>query len=228
MKRSEINTILQSAQDFFDAHQFHLPRWAAWSESDWQANHRDCREIFDCQLGWDITDFGSGDFAQRGLTLFTVRNGKLGEQARTYAKSYAEKIMVVGDQQETPTHFHFHKAEDIINRGGGRLVLQLWNSGADGGKATTSVQANIDGIVRTIEAGGYVRLEPGESICLTRGLYHRFFGEGRVLVGEVSQVNDDHADNRFFEPIGRFPNIDEDVTPWRLLVSDYADRVARG
>ena len=94
MKRSEINTILQSAQDFFDAHQFHLPRWAAWSESDWQVNHRDCREIFDCQLGWDITDFGSGDFAQRGLTLFTVRNGKLGEQARTYAKSYAEKIMV--------------------------------------------------------------------------------------------------------------------------------------
>ena len=31
MKRSEINAILQSAQDFFDAHQFRLPRWAALS-----------------------------------------------------------------------------------------------------------------------------------------------------------------------------------------------------
>ena len=68
-------------------------------------------------------------------------------------------------------------------------------------------------------------LSPGESICLTQGLYHRFFGEGRVLVGEVSLVNDDHTDNRFFEAVGRFPSIEEDVAPWRLLVSDYADRV---
>ena len=221
MKRSEINQILQSAQAFFDEFQFKLPPWAAWSEADWKARAADCAEIFDCQLGWDITDFGSGDFAKRGLTLFTVRNGKLGSSK----KVYAEKIMVVGDGQETPAHFHFHKAEDIINRGGGKLILQLWNSDGAGGKATTPVVASIDGIPRTVEAGGYVSLSPGESICLTQGLYHRFFGEGRVLVGEVSQVNDDHTDNRFFETIGRFPSIDEDVAPWRLLVSDYADRV---
>ena len=221
MKRSEINQILQSAQAFFDEFQFKLPPWAAWSEADWTARAADCAEIFDCQLGWDITDFGSGDFAKRGLTLFTVRNGKLGSSK----KVYAEKIMVVGDGQETPAHFHFHKAEDIINRGGGRLILQLWNSDGAGGKATTPVIASIDGISRTVEAGGYVSLSPGESICLTQGLYHRFFGEGRVLVGEVSQVNDDHTDNRFFEAVGRFPSIEEDVAPWRLLVSDYADRV---
>ena len=221
MKRSEINQILQSAQAFFDEFQFKLPPWAAWSEADWKARAKDCEEIFDCQLGWDITDFGSGDFAKRGLTLFTVRNGKLGSGK----KVYAEKIMVVGDGQETPAHFHFHKAEDIINRGGGKLILQLWNSDGAGGKAATPVVVSIDGISRTVEAGGYVSLSPGESICLTQGLYHRFFGEGRVLVGEVSQVNDDHADNRFFETIGRFPSIDEDEAPWRLLVSDYADRV---
>ena len=221
MKRSEINQILQSAQAFFDEFQFKLPPWAAWSEADWKARAADCAEIFDCQLGWDITDFGSGDFAKRGLTLFTVRNGKLGSSK----KVYAEKIMVVGDGQETPAHFHFHKAEDIINRGGGKLILQLWNSDGAGGKATTPVIASIDGISRTVEAGGYVSLSPGESICLTQGLYHRFFGEGRVLVGEVSQVNDDHTDNRFFEAVGRFPSIEEDVAPWRLLVSDYADRV---
>lgn len=221
MKRSEINQILQSAQAFFDEFQFKLPPWAAWSEADWKNRAQDCGEIFDCQLGWDITDFGSGDFAKRGLTLFTVRNGKLGSSK----KVYAEKIMVVGDGQETPAHFHFHKAEDIINRGGGKLILQLWNSDGVGGKATTPVVASIDGIPRTVETGGYVSLSPGESICLTQGLYHRFFGEGRVLVGEVSQVNDDHTDNRFFEAVGRFPSIDEDEAPWRLLVSDYADRV---
>lgn len=219
MKRSQINQILQSAQAFFDKHQFKLPRWSRWTPDDWAANASACQEIHECQLGWDITDFGSGDFGKRGLTLFTLRNGRVGKRAKTYA----EKIMVVDDGQETPTHFHFQKAEDIINRGGGKLILQLWNSDGAGGKASTPVEANIDGLCRVIEAGGFVALEPGESICLTRGLYHRFFGEGRVLVGEVSQVNDDHTDNRFFETIGRFPRIDEDVSPWRLLVSDYAD-----
>ncbi len=222
MKRSQINQILQSAQAFFTQHQFHLPPWASWTEADWQGQGDACREVIDCQLGWDITDFGSGDFSRRGLTLFTVRNGKAGS---SYGKTYAEKIMVVDDGQETPLHFHFQKAEDIINRGGGKLLLQLWNSDGQGEKADTSVSVSIDGVRRTLEAGGVVSLAPGESICLTRGLYHRFWGEGKVLVGEVSQVNDDFSDNRFYEDVGRFPSIDEDEAPWRLLVSDYAEKI---
>jgi D-lyxose ketol-isomerase len=70
-----------------------------------------------------------------------------------------------------------------------------------------------------------VRLTPGESITLYQGLYHKFYGEtgkGKVLVGEVSAVNDDHADNRFYEEAGRFPEILEDEPPQHLLVSDYA------
>ena len=222
MKRSQINQILQSAQAFFTQHQFHLPPWASWTEADWQGQGDACREVIDCQLGWDITDFGSGNFSRRGLTLFTVRNGKAGS---SYGKTYAEKIMVVDDGQETPLHFHFQKAEDIINRGGGKLLLQLWNSDGQGEKADTSVSVSIDGVRRTLEAGGVVSLAPGESICLTRGLYHRFWGEGKVLVGEVSQVNDDFSDNRFYEAVGRFPSIDEDEAPWRLLVSDYAEKI---
>ncbi len=222
MKRSQINQILQSAQAFFTQHQFHLPHWASWAEADWKGQGEACREVIDCQLGWDITDFGSGDFSRRGLTLFTVRNGKAGS---SYGKTYAEKIMVVDDGQETPLHFHFQKAEDIINRGGGKLLLQLWNSDGQGEKADTSVSVSIDGVRRTLEAGGVVSLAPGESICLTRGLYHRFWGEGKVLVGEVSQVNDDFSDNRFYEDVGRFPSVDEDEAPWRLLVSDYAEKI---
>ena len=222
MKRSQINQILQSAQAFFTQHQFHLPPWASWTEADWQGQGDACREVIDCQLGWDITDFGSGDFAKRGLTLFTVRNGKAGS---SFGKTYAEKIMVVDDGQETPLHFHFQKAEDIINRGGGKLLLQLWNSDGQGEKADTSVSVSIDGVRRTLEAGGVVSLAPGESICLTRGLYHRFWGEGKVLVGEVSQVNDDFSDNRFYEDVGRFPSVDEVEVPWRLLVSDYAEKI---
>lgn len=38
---------------------------------------------------------------------------------------------------------------------------------------------------------------------------------------EVSKVNDDTNDNRFYEKIGRFPKIEEDEKPLYLLFSDY-------
>ncbi|MCX7846931.1 MAG: D-lyxose/D-mannose family sugar isomerase, partial [bacterium] len=69
-----------------------------------------------------------------------------------------------------------------------------------------------------------VVLRPGESITLTQRLYHSFWGEeggGAVMVGEVSCVNDDYADNRFLEPLRRYPVIEEDAAPEHYLVSDY-------
>jgi hypothetical protein len=39
------------------------------------------REVRDLQLGWDITDFGSGRFQETGLTLLTLRNGAPGQHA---------------------------------------------------------------------------------------------------------------------------------------------------
>ena len=63
---------------------------------------------------------------------------------------------------------------------------------------------------------------------MTQRLYHRFYGEpgrGTVLVGEVSQCNDDTSDNRFHEAVGRFPEIEEDEIPYHLLCSEY-DRFA--
>jgi D-lyxose ketol-isomerase len=40
-------------------------------------------------------------------------------------------------------------------------------------------------------------------------------------VGEVSQVNDDSRDNRFYDNVGRFPLVEEDEKPLHYLVSDY-------
>ena len=76
----------------------------------------------------------------------------------------------------------------------------------------------------TESAGKPLILKPGQSICLKSHVYHRFYGEkgkGRVLIGEVSMVNDDSNDNRFHEPVGRFPGIEEDEDPVHLLVNDY-------
>jgi D-lyxose ketol-isomerase len=221
MKRSEINQIIQDAKLFMGEKQFALPPWAYWNIDDWVRKKMDAMEIIDNMLGWDITDFGSGDFYTRGLFLFTLRNGKL----NTDKKTYAEKIMIVEENQETPMHFHWSKMEDIINRGGGNLVVELYMANSARGFGSEPVHFKIDGVKRTVDAGGRIVLSPGESICLEQYVYHRFYGEqgkGKVLVGEVSMVNDDSADNCFYDEVGRFPEIIEDVEPVHLLASDYA------
>ncbi|MDR2385194.1 MAG: D-lyxose/D-mannose family sugar isomerase [Tannerella sp.] len=220
MKRSEINQIIRNAESFMASRQFILPPWAYWGVEEWKNNRKAAAEVIDNMLGWDITDFGSGDFYRRGLFLFTLRNGKY----RVDKKPYAEKIMIVEERQETPMHYHWSKMEDIICRGGGNLVIELYNSMPDNKLDTTPVIVKVDGVIRKVEPGGKVILTPGESICLEQGVYHRFYGEegrGTVLVGEVSAVNDDANDNCFFEPVGRFPVIDENEPPVHLLVSDY-------
>ncbi len=85
-----------------------------------------------------------------------------------------------------------------------------------------SVRVFCDGVAKTSKAGDILRLAPGESVTLSPGNWHKFWGEnGDVLIGEVSTVNDDIADNIFAESIGRFSEIDEDTDPIHLLVSDY-------
>jgi len=222
MKRSEINAIIRHAKEFCTEMKFALPPFVNWTPDEWAEKGTECAEIVDNQLGWDITDFGSGDFYKVGLMLITIRNGNLKDPK--YKKTYAEKIMIVREGQVTPMHYHYQKYEDIINRGGGNLVIKLYNRSDDDGLADTPVTVSVDGVTRTLPAGGILVLGPGESICMNAGLYHSFWGEegkGTVLVGEVSRVNDDHNDNRFYEPVGRFPVIEEDEAPIHLLSTEY-------
>ena len=222
MKRSEINAIMSEADQFIRQRGFYLPPFAYWTPAEWRSRGEEAREIVENQMGWDITDFGWGRFDTLGLFLFTLRNGSLDEMRVKQGKLYCEKLMIVGVDQVTPMHFHWNKVEDIINRGGGKLVIQLYNANDEEGLADSTVVASLDGAKRQVKAGDVVRLAPGESITLPPRLYHKFWGaEDRVLVGEVSLVNDDQNDNRFYETIGRFPAIDEDEEPLHLLVTDY-------
>jgi len=222
MKRSEINTIMRDSDDFIRQHNFWLPPFAYWTPEDWMEKGDECAEIVDRQLGWDITDFGSGEFENIGLFVFTIRNGNPEDLKTGRGKLYAEKILVVNVDQVTPMHFHWSKSEDIINRGGGQLKIQVYNSTADDKLDTSDVTVNIDGVKRIVPAGSIITLNNGESITMTDHLYHKFWGSGsRTLVGEVSTVNDDNIDNRFYEPVGRFPKIEEDTAPLHLLCTDY-------
>jgi len=223
MKRSEINLIMRQADAFIKQQRFYLPPFAYWTPADWTTHGANAREIIETGMGWDITDFGIGNFAKTGLFLFTLRNGKPANLETGQGKTYAEKIMLVNVDQVTPMHMHWHKTEDIINRGGGDLIVQLYNSTANDRLADSPVTVSMDGIAHHVPAGGTVTLKPGASITLPRRLYHQFWGaRERVLVGEVSVVNDDARDNCFYEPVGRFPVIEEDESPRYLLCTDYA------
>ena len=82
----------------------------------------------------------------------------------------------------------------------------------------------MDGRETIVPVGTQVRLIPGESISIQPYLYHDFEvepGTGPILIGEVSQCNDDNTDNRFEPPVGRFPAIEEDEPPYRLLCHEY-------
>lgn len=223
MKRSEINKAIKGALEMFEEYKIALPDFVNWTPEEWAKKGDETQEIRDNMLGWDVTDYGGGEFDKLGLLLITIRNGN-NKYPKKYPKPYAEKLMIVKEEQITPMHFHWNKMEDIINRGGGNLMIKLYNSTKDEELDTTDVEVSIDGVKHVFPAGHVVKLTPGQSITLTQGLYHRFWGEkgcGTVLVAEVSMCNDDNTDNRFYDKVGRFPKIEEDEKPIRLLCNEY-------
>lgn len=222
MKRSEINHAIREADAFFRANGFRLPPFADWSPDDWSAKGDEVRDIVDCHLGWDITDFGQDDFARCGLTIFTIRNGKPENIRNRSGKMYCEKIIMLDEGQRCPLHYHHVKVEDIINRGGGTLVVELHQADEEGELSGEPMEVEVDGMRRVVGPGEKLRLGAGESITLRPGQYHALSTEGgRVMVGEVSLVSDDLGDNRFHEPVGRFPDVEEDEPPHRLLCEEY-------
>ena len=224
MKRSEINQALREMEEMVRACGFALPPFCYFTPEEWAKKGHEYDEIRDNMLGWDITDYGLGRFEEVGFSLITLRNGNLKLRDR-YAKSYAEKLLFLKEGQYAPNHFHWSKMEDIINRGGGNLLIRVYQSLPDGEMDRESlVLLHLDGREITVPAGTQVRLTPGESISIPQRLYHDFEvepGTGNVLIGEVSQVNDDNTDNHFLPPVGRFPEIEEDEPPYRLLCTEY-------
>ena len=223
MRRSRINDIIAESDDMMRQFGFTLPPFAYWTPDEFKARKADAQNVIDARCGWDITDYGASDYDKMGLFLFTLRNGRLADLQRGGGMCYAEKLLISKQDQLSPMHTHVIKAEDIINRGGATLVIELFGSDADGNfDETAGGTVFCDGIERQFAPGEKLKFAPGESVTLMPGDWHAFWGEGGdVLIGEVSTVNDDETDNIFREPIGRFAEIEEDVDPTHLLVSDY-------
>lgn len=224
MKRSQINAAIREMEEMCRRHGTCLPPFCHYTPEQWSALGPEYDEIRACGLGWDITDYGLDRFDEVGFSLVTLRNGNRA-RAEQYPKVYAEKLLYLKEGQYAPNHFHWYKTEDIINRGGGNVLIRVYRSLPDEGIDRTSpVTVYTDGRRYTVPAGSQVRLTPGESIFIPQRLYHDFTvepGGGPVLLGEVSQCNDDEHDNRFEPPVGRFPAVEEDEPPYRLLCGEY-------
>ncbi len=222
MKRSEINKALKTLENMVQTYKISLPPFCHFTPEEWQTKSEEYDEIRDNMLGWDITDYGLGDYKKVGFALITLRNGN--QNNPKYKKVYAEKLLMLQEGQHSPMHFHWNKSEDIINRGGGTLLIRLYNDKGDGSFDDSDVNVNADGRSYFVKAGTQIELKPGESITLWPHQYHDFNvkeGTGDVLIGEVSMCNDDSLDNRFYENVGRFPTIEEDEPPYRLLCTEY-------
>lgn len=223
MKRSEINKAIKEMERMIEKVGFSLPPFCHFTPKDWENKSHEYDEIRDNLLGWDVTDYGKGDFDKIGFSLITLRNGNL--KNKKYTKTYAEKLLYLEESQYAPMHFHWNKMEDIINRGGGNVLIRVYNSTKEGDlDKVNPVKVHCDGRETAVPAGTQIKLTSGESVTVYPYMYHDFEiekGTGPVLLGEVSMCNDDEHDNRFYEEMGRFPKIDEDEAPYRLLCTEY-------
>lgn len=225
MKRSEINRVIKKFEALLNEYKFALPPYLSFTPEEWSTLGHEYDEIRDNKLGWDVTDYGEGHFDTLGLALITIRNGNV-KMKDKYKKPYAEKIMMCDSGQVSPMHFHWNKMEDIINRGGNDVLFTFYNANKETEEfEDTDVVIMKDGRQYRLPAGSQVALKPGESFTLYPYLYHEFVipEGGPALIGEVSMCNDDDTDNRFKEPLGRFPTIEEDEAPYRLLCTEYPE-----
>ena len=113
MKRSIINKIIQESDEFIKSYGFRLPPFAYFQPSELVARKLEFQAIFDARLGWDITDYGEGRFNEKGLFLFTVRNGSMSDLRSGKGMCYAEKIMISRQDQVSPSHRHIIKTADM-------------------------------------------------------------------------------------------------------------------
>jgi len=222
MRRSEINIALAGAIAFFKQNYFPLPPFAYWTPEEWLKKGPEYKETLKVRLGWDVTDFGSNDFPRMGRTIFTLRNGS--GAGSVFPKSYAQKVMYLAEGQKSAIHYHKSKMEDIINQGGGNILIRLWKRTPDNRPAEDAFEISLDGCRIKTQGGTVLRLCPGESVCVVPLMFHQFWAEegtGAVLSMEVSTVCNDAVDNFFFPQGERFPAIIEDEARQYVLCTEY-------
>ncbi len=236
LKRSVVNQNIRKVRNYMRERGIPLPPFADYSIEDWKNISEEEMEIIDNMLGWDVTDFGMGNFDEYGLVLFVLRNGNV-KLAEKYPKTYCEKFFLLKAGQKIPSEYHWYRTEDIINRGTGVFEVTLYNAakedfedhealgkGINGIYDTSDVEVVMDGKKLYIPAGGKLRVHPGQSITFTPGMYHQLVAlpkYGDCLMFEVSTASDDSIDKRSSAEGKRYNGIEDDAEMEFVTSSDY-------
>ena len=77
MKRSEVNMRIREMEELIRKVGFNLPDFLSFTPEEWQQKGHEYDEIRDNMLGWDVTDYGEGNWEKLGNTLITLRNGNV-------------------------------------------------------------------------------------------------------------------------------------------------------
>lgn len=162
MRRSEIDTIIDEARATMRRHGVALPPFADWSPQDWQRHGAATRTMRDRLIGWNIAEFEKDAFARSGIALITTRMGDFEQLPTGRGKLYGEKIFVIREGQSVPYHYHWVKTEDVFNRGGATLAIDLVAVDSQGRPTDAAIDLDRDGLPHHIVARGTIRLSPGE------------------------------------------------------------------
>ena len=180
MKRSEINHFLDEGITFLKSRRYSLPPQAFWTLSEWNKNRDKATELAKRRIGWDLTDFGSGNYKRIGLLLYTLSNGIVGQNSEPVDQPFSNKLLIVGENQVTPLHHHRMKMEDIINLGGGNLLLKVFNVGeSESIDKASPVKIFQNEIWEEHGAGRVMTLEPGERVKARPPSLSRILGSAR-------------------------------------------------
>ncbi len=191
MKRSKINQIIEHADTMIREFGFTLPPFAYWSPDEFRANRGLAKAIITARCGWDITDYGLGDYDKMGLFLFTLRNGRLADLRGGGGMCYAEKLLIARDGQLSPMHTHVIKAEDIINRGGATLVVELFGSDSTGGfDGNKGGVVYCDGIARKFHAGEQIHIVQSTDGIMRLLSYYPAFRKDKMYSQITRKISD--------------------------------------
>ncbi|GLS18634.1 hypothetical protein GCM10007874_16510 [Labrys miyagiensis] len=221
MRRSQIEAIIEKSLATMVKRGFHLPSFAGWTPAQWREKAEATQALRVAGLGWNIVEFEKDAFFKSGIAVFTLRMGDYRDLPKGRGRLYAEKAFVLFEGQRVPHHYHRVKTEDLINRGGGILGVNLVKVDAEGQPLAEAITLERNGIEVGVPANTTLNLEPGESIVLVPGVAHAFIGVNEVLCGEISLVNDDATDNYFLQPLPPPSAIVEDVPARHLVLADY-------
>lgn len=220
MKRSKVNEAIRDMEYLLKIYNVALPPFCNCTPEEWDDHGMQWESVRSDMLGWLVTDFGLNKFEETGLVSVTLRN------FRNENLSYAEKLMMLDDAQQIPLHYHKKKTEDIMNRFGGNVIIHLYDLKVNEGKSQALVQFVLDGKKMEMSSGSSIVLRPGSSITIFPNTLHDYeaeFGKGAVILGEVSNANDDINDNFFVDNLKLIPDIEEDERSYRYLIYEYPE-----